>query len=170
MSRPSSLVIVCGAPGSGKSTYAAKLARERGAFILDIDTATEPIIRAALRALDRDEYDRDSDFFKHTFRTPIYEALFASAQQNLAHGDVIIAAPFTREISKPHWLEELSTRFGVKVEVHYVWCTPEIRKQRLIARAHPRDLAKFERWEEMIKYHETGAPLFEHRKIDTSSK
>jgi cytidylate kinase len=69
-------IIVCGSPGAGKSTYGSKLAAERRALLLDIDTCTEQIIRASLAELGLDTDDRDSDYFKSTFREPIYETLF----------------------------------------------------------------------------------------------
>ena len=40
--------IVCGTPGSGKTTYARRLAADRRATLLDIDTVTERLVRIAL--------------------------------------------------------------------------------------------------------------------------
>ncbi len=68
--------IVCGSPGAGKSTYARRLAEERYAALLDIDTTTERLIQVALRESGHDPDDRDSEYFKRTFREPIYATLF----------------------------------------------------------------------------------------------
>ena len=69
-------IIVCGPPGAGKTTYGRALAAETKSLLLDIDTATEAIVRAALSAANKDPDDRDSLWFKENFRGPIYDTLF----------------------------------------------------------------------------------------------
>ena len=91
-------IIVCGSPGSGKSTYAGRLAATRSAALLDIDTVTERLVRIALARSGHNPDDRDSEYFKQTFREPIYETLFAVARDNLPFQDAVIVGPFTREI------------------------------------------------------------------------
>jgi cytidylate kinase len=80
--------IVCGSPGAGKTTYGKQLAAEKGAVFLDIDGSTERLVRLALRQSGRDPDDRDSSHFKQTFRTPIYEQLFDIARDNLSISSV----------------------------------------------------------------------------------
>jgi predicted kinase len=106
--------IVCGTPGSGKSTYARQLAAVRHATLLDIDTVTERLVRVALRQSGHNQDDRDSEYFKQTFREPVYEALFDIARENLLFQDVVIVGPFTKEIKDPGWPSKLkwSTKSG----------------------------------------------------------
>jgi predicted kinase len=161
--------IVCGSPGAGKTTYAKKLAAARHATLLDIDTVTERLVRLALRELGHDPDDRDSDYFKRTFREPIYETLFDIARENIPFQGVVIVGPFTKELRDPDWPSKLSQTLGGPVEVHYVSCAPEIRRQRLAQRGEARDLDKLRDWEEYVRYYEERQPVFEHVLVDGST-
>ncbi len=162
--------IVCGTPGSGKTTYARWLSTDRHATMLDIDTVTERLVRIALAESGHSSDDRDSEYFKHTFREPIYETLFDIAQENLPVQDVVVVGPFTREINDPDWPVKLSMKLGCPIEVHYVQCPPDVRKKRLASRGDARDQAKLEDWENYILYYgDESLPVFEHVLIDGSS-
>ncbi|MFT5195421.1 MAG: putative kinase [Cellvibrionaceae bacterium] len=164
----STAFIICGPPGAGKTTYGSRLAAERQAVLLDIDTVTETMVRAALSAAGRDPNDRDSPWFKTHFREPIYDTLFAIAKENLPVQDVVIVGPFTREIRDATWPGKLVERLGSPVKIHYVTCPPEVRRQRIITRGEPRDLAKLADWDSHQAYFRNeGPPVFEHVFIDT---
>ena len=159
--------IVCGTPGSGKSTYARQLAVARSATLLDIDTVTERLVRVALVQSGNSSDDRDSEYFKRTFREPIYETLFDIAEENLTFQDVVIVGPFTKEIKDPDWPSKLSAALGGSIEVHYVQCSPEIRRRRLARRGNARDLAKLNDWENYVQYYgDESPPVFEHVLVD----
>jgi predicted kinase len=161
--------IVCGTPGSGKTTYARRLSAGRHATLLDIDTVTERLVRIALAESGRSSDDRDSEYFKLTFREPIYATLFDIARDNLPVQDVVVAGPFTREIKNPGWPVELSEVLGSPVEVHYVQCPPAVRKLRLAARGDARDKAKLQDWDNYLKYYgDENLPVFTHVLIDGS--
>lgn len=160
--------IVLGAPASGKSTYARALAARCGAALVDIDTATEPVVRAALSSQGRDPDDRDSAFFKEHFRQPIYDALFQIARENLGQIDAVVVGPFTSEQRDPDWLGKVAAQLGVpcRVEAHWVTCPPEIRRERMALRANPRDASKLADWRSHQAYYgEQAPPLFEHIKV-----
>ena len=162
--------IVCGTPGSGKSTYARQLAVVKHATLLDIDTVTERLVRIALVQSGYSQDDRDSNYFKHTFREPIYETLFDIARENLPFQDVVIDGPFTKEIKDPDWPSKLSAVLGGSIEVHYVQCAPEVRRRRLDRRGNARDLAKLDDWENYIQYYgDESPPVFEHVLVDGSN-
>ncbi len=162
--------VVCGSPGSGKSRYGRQLSENRSAVLLDIDLVTERLVRAGLSLAQQDPDDRDSDTFKETFRLPIYETLFDIARENLLRNDIVIVGPFTQEIRNPEWPSELSERLQSPIEVHYVYCEPEIRKERLSRRANPRDGAKLCEWQHHIQYYRAEKPPdFPHVFIDTSN-
>ena len=159
----SKAIIVCGTPGSGKTTHAKQLAANSTATVLDIDTVTERLVRIGLVESGHSPDDRDSDYFKRTYRDPIYEALFDIARENLPYHDVVIVGPFTREIQDPGWPEKLSRELNSTVEVHYVQCPPNIRRQRLALRGDARDRAKLEDWDRYIRYYgDEHPPVFEH--------
>ena len=159
--------IICGPPGAGKTTHGNRLAVVKQAVFLDIDTVTEKMVRAGLKAAGHNPDDRDSSWFKTYFREPIYETLFTIAKENLVVQDVVIVGPFTRELQDPNWLSKLEEQLGADVEVHYVICPPELRRQRIIARGEPRDLAKLDNWDDYQAYYgDEKPPVFDHRLID----
>lgn len=151
-------IVVCGSPGAGKSTYAKRLAESLGAVFVDIDTATERLVRLALEQSGHDPDDRDSAYFKQVYREPIYEQMFDIAKDNLAFNPVVLAGPFTREIRDAGWPEKLCRRLGAPVEIHYVRCRPEIRRKRLLERANARDAAKLADWSGHAAYYGDEAP------------
>ena len=77
-------IIVCGIPGAGKSTYGKRLAKELKAVFLDIDSATERLVRLSLFLSDHNPDDRDGAFFKNNYRQPIYDQLFDIACENIS--------------------------------------------------------------------------------------
>jgi predicted kinase len=158
--------IVCGSPGAGKSTYAKELASTRHAALLDIDTVTGRLVRLALRAAGQDPDDRDSEYFKRTFREPIYETLFEIARENTPFQEAVVVGPFTREQRDPGWPAKLARILGGPVEVHYVSCPPDVRRVRLAERGDPRDRAKLRDWERYVEYYEERPPACEHVWVD----
>jgi predicted kinase len=168
---PRALTIVCGNAGTGKTTYATALAQEQAALLLDIDTVSERLVMAGLKALGRDPHDRDSPAYKDIYRHAIHETLFAIAAENLKTAPCIIVAPFTQERREPLFLESLQERFGCAVHVVYLWCAEDVRKARIVARRHPRDAGKLLDW---IPYSQAGKdespPPFLHERIDTTDR
>jgi predicted kinase len=160
--------IVCGSPGAGKTTYARKLASAKNAALLDIDTVTERLVRIALRESGNDPDDRDSENFKRIFRDPIYATLFDITRENNIFQEVVVVGPFTKELRDPDWPSKLSQTLGGPVEIHFVTCPPETRRQRLADRGKSRDLAKLKNWMNYIQYYEESPPVFEHVLVDGS--
>jgi predicted kinase len=161
------VIIVCGTPGAGKTTHARQLAAASAATLLDIDTVTERLVKVGLAAAGRSPDDRDSDYFKQTYREPVYQALFDIARDNLPYHDVVITGPFTKEIQDPNWPAKLTVERGCPVEVHYVRCPPEVRRQRLSVRGQDRDQAKLQDWDRYIEYYgEEHPPVFAHVPVD----
>lgn len=159
-------IIVCGPPASGKTTHGRKLAAERGAALLDIDTVTERLVKVALAAGGGDPDDRDSAQFKAALRSPIYETLFDIARENLPWTDVVIVGPFSRELRQPDWPAQLKQRLQAEVEIHLVHCPPEVRRKRMIARANPRDTAKLADWQAHLRHYDETLPPFPHVLIE----
>lgn len=160
--------IVCGSPGTGKTVYGKKLAERLGAAFLDIDASTERLVRLALELNGHNPDDRDSPFFKEHFRDAIYEQMFDIARDNLRHIDVVIAGPFTKELKDSEWREKLTARLGSPVEIHFVSCAPEIRRQRMVKRGNPRDDAKLRDWDRYVRYYDEAPPSCSHVFIDNS--
>lgn len=160
-------IIVCGTPGSGKTTHAKKIAANTAATILDIDTVTERLVKIGLVESGHNPDDRDSEHFKRAYREPIYEALFDIARENLPYHDVVIVGPFTKEIQDPDWLAKIASDLRSPVEVRYVQCPPDIRRHRLASRGDARDRAKLEDWGRYVKYYgDENPPVFEYVLVD----
>lgn len=164
------LIIICGPPASGKSTYARNLAKEKHCCLLDIDTVTETLVHKSLTLLDRDPNDRDSSYFKSNYRDPIYQTLFKIAKENLKHVNTIIVGPFTKELNQKDWNESLEEEFQCQVQILFTTCSKNLRYQRMVNRGESRDLPKLENWDTYLKYYGNDAhPKCVHQVINTES-
>ena len=104
-------ILVCGAPGSGKSTVGAVIARRLHAALLDLDTATAGLTAVITAMHGTDDLD-EADLVRLT-RAARYEALAALAEDNLAVGvSVVLVAPFTTERRDPRAWEQLQRRMA----------------------------------------------------------
>ena len=93
-------VLVSGAPGSGKSTVGALIARHLGAALLDLDTATDSLT-AVIGEL-CGSHDLDDPELARGTRAARYEAIIALAEDNLAAGvSAVMVAPFSTERRDP---------------------------------------------------------------------
>ena len=170
MSGEMKLYVVCGPPAGGKTRYGRDLAVRAGAVFLDNDIAMEPVVEAGMEAAGLSRDDRDSTRYKNIFRDPVYEAMFQSAEVNLAHLPVVLAGPFTRESQQEDWPAWLAERFRVPVEVHFVSCPPEVRRKRMERRGAARDHAKLANWEAYLESTSITPPPFDHILVDTGSQ
>ena len=143
---PHELHIVTGAAGVGKSTWGKSLAAKLNATFLDSDTLSEAVVRAGMQAAGLDPTDRDSPEYKMIFRDAVYECLFATAEENLAHASVVIVGPFTRELQDASWPQTLTERCGIRPIVWLLSCSNETRRKRITDRGNPRDQLKLENW------------------------
>ncbi|WP_367871587.1 AAA family ATPase [Luteolibacter sp. Populi] len=159
--------IVTGPAGAGKSVHARRLAGELGACLIDSDTATERLVRAGLALAGLDPDDRDSPAYKRVYRDAVYEAMFDLAVVNLPQVPVVLAGPFTREGGEADWPQRLERRLRVKPVIHFVWCAPELRWQRMRARGEERDRPKLADWASYIAQCREERPVWEHVFVDT---
>jgi predicted kinase len=168
---PNELHIVTGAAGVGKSTWGRSFAAKVPAAFLDSDTVSEAVVRAGMKAAGLDPTDRDGPEYKAIFRDAVYECLFATAEENLAHTSVVMVGPFTRELQTPDWPKQLTTRFGVTPQIWFLNCRDETRRSRITARGNPRDQLKLENWDQHLAQLKTqttdSMPAFSCLHIDT---
>ena len=162
-------MVICGNAGVGKSTLGARVAKELGAALVDIDTCTERLVRLVMTTAGLHPDDRDSHDYKSLLREPVYETMFDIARENLRHVSCVIVGPFTRERRRATWPTELATRLDARVEIVLARCSSEERRRRIEARKNPRDAGKLVSWDEYVRSGEDPGPLpFEHRVVDTT--
>ncbi len=162
------LIIVCGNAGVGKTTYGLALAGKRNAFLLDIDTVSERLVRAGLGAAEMDKNDRDSATYKSIYRVAIHETLFDIACENLSHHPCIIVAPFTQERRDPGFLSWCEDRVHASVEIHVLICSESLRRERLISRNNERDKSKLDNWDTYSAHgRDPSDPPFAHILVNT---
>lgn len=141
-------VLVTGPPGSGKSTLGAALAVATGAALLDQDVVTGPLV-AVLADLVGAGDDLDHPGLRGPVRDARYAAVLDTAAAQLGAGlDVVLVAPFTREVSGAEAWSALVRRLrsdGAR-HVDLVWldCPPDVLLDRLRSRGAARDRARLE--------------------------
>jgi len=157
MSDPSVCVVI-GTAGSGKSTVAQRLARQRGAAYLDKDAMSARFVEAALLAAGYDPGDREANRFYLERILPLeYDSLLDVAGANLRVGrPVVIDAPFSPYLSDPTFITAAAKRFEwptVGVEVVRVRVSPTTLQERLRKRGLERDRFKLAHWDEYWAAH-----------------
>jgi predicted kinase len=103
------VVLLTGAPGTGKSTLGRLLAGRLGAALLDQDVATKPLVDIVRRLVNID--DLDDPRLGNLTRAARYEVLADLAVDNLSAGvPVVLVAPYTTERARPQAWTDLRSR------------------------------------------------------------
>ncbi len=138
------VVVITGAPATGKSTLGRVIARRLRAALIDQDVATQPLVEVIQRLVGSD--DLDDERLARVTRDARYEAIAALAVDNLGAGiPVVLIAPYTSERADEQGWAVLADRFvragGTPL---LVWLSLEPTRilDRLHARGALRDQAK----------------------------
>ena len=138
------MVLLTGAPGTGKSTVGRLLAGRLQAALLDQDVATKPLVDVVQRLVDID--DLDDPRLATLTRAARYEVLAALAVDNLSAGvPVVLIAPYTTERADPQAWTQLRSRLaaaGGAPLLVWLFLQPGEIVRRLRERGAPRDRAK----------------------------
>jgi predicted kinase len=165
-----SAVVVAGPAGVGKTTLAATLAARLGAALLDLDTATAPLVEVVAGLLGSD--DLDGAALAGATRAARYEVLLAVAEDCLRCGTaVVLVAPFTTErASAPAW-GGLAARLrdaGGLATLVWAHAPREVLRDRLVGRGADRDAAKLADLDAHLARLDLSAPEAPHVAVDTS--
>jgi hypothetical protein len=131
--------VVAGPAGSGKSTLGRALARARRAVLLDLDTATNPLLDAVVASTTWSAGHWNEPRHRDLVRPARYAALLALAGDQVLD-ELVLVAPFTAELGGgPEWdvlVQAVSPR---PVRVVWLDATAELLRDRLAVRDDPRD-------------------------------
>lgn len=135
-------VCVAGTPGSGKSTLGVALAARLGAIVLDMDTATNPLIGEIAELIGAGD-DLDHPGLGGAVRAARYRCVVDVAVENVALGRAaVMIAPFTAEVTDQTQWAALARRFA-PADLWLVWVDvpAEVAWERRRRRGHARDRA-----------------------------
>jgi predicted kinase len=138
------VVLLSGAPASGKSTLSRLVARELRAAVIDQDVATAPLVDVVQCLVGVD--DLDDPRLAGITRDARYRVVIELAVDNLAAGmPVVLVAPFTAERADPAaWASTYERLVAAGGAPLLVWLRlqPTEVLRRLRARGADRDAAK----------------------------
>lgn len=162
---PPAALLIAGPPSSGKSMVGASLAKTLGAALIDLDVATEPLLKVIRSLVNVD--DVDDPRLATLTRVDRYETITRLAEDNLRIGNtVLLVAPFTEERRNLHAWEELVDRLhraaGGAVTMIWLSLSRQELLQRMRARGADRDEPKLSREQDFIDRLELGPPVGPH--------
>ena len=158
--KPPALILVCGAPGAGKSTLARALMRRLAAAWLNSDAVIEPFF----------PHDRDSAAFQRA-RPDFFEGLYALVRLNLETGNsVLLDVPHVTQMRDAAWrrrLRAMARAAGADLVCLKCVASAETLRRRIRARDAKRDRVKLGRWDAHMREHPPDFPVpLPHAVID----
>jgi predicted kinase len=171
--RDTSLVLVAGFAGSGKTEFARFLSSVTGWALLDKDVLTRPLVESMLTALNGDPNDRQSEIYRREVRPIEYRCLSNATFANIDNGiSTVVTAPFLAEVGDPQWLRRLMHRCsaaGAHLEIVWVGADPETMHTYLQKRDAARDTWKLNHWDEYLAQIDVAMrPEIPHFYVDNS--
>jgi len=133
-------VCVAGPAGSGKSTLGAAFARLTGALLLDLDTATNPLLVEIARLTGAGD-DLDHPSLRGPVRAARYRCLADVARENLRLGALVtLVAPFTAECAdEAEWSRLQAQLQAADARLVWVSVSAEVARERRRSRGLRRD-------------------------------
>lgn len=155
------LILVTSPPACGK-TFISQMLAKNLSHVVYLDKDTLIGLSNVIFDVAGEERNRSSDFFEDKIRNVEYEVIIDLALEALRYEDnVLINAPFTREIRDPEYMHSLKKKlapYKAKLTVVWVETTPEVCRERMIERNSDRDTWKLANWDEYIKTRDFSIP------------
>lgn len=166
------IVVVVGAPSSGKTKLGRAVAKKLHLAISDKDNVTGQLLAALMKdaGLEGEDYSQ-TDF--NRFRKSIYGCMEDVAKDNLRVGmGTVIISPYV-DRAYANWFEDLKERVDAEREADWyvIWIdiTPELALERIIKRDSPRDVIKVANWNTFVRKTYWGAPACEYLRVDAET-
>lgn len=171
--RETSVTLVAGLAGSGKTEFAKFLSAVTGWALLDKDVITRPLVESMLIALGQDPNDRHSEVYRTEVRPLEYRSLLNATFANLDNGvSTVVTAPFLAEVADPQVLRWLLHRcHTAEAHLEIVWVQADVDTMRtyLQRRDAARDAWKLSHWDEYLASIDLNLrPQLPHFYIDNS--
>jgi predicted kinase len=146
------LVVVCGVPGTGKTTVAELVADRLDAALLRTDVVRQDVV--------------DDPTYTDAERQRVYDALFERARERLQAGEtVVLDGTFSRDQYRRAAMD-LAADCGVDRRVLRVRCDPEVARTRVAERTDDESEADVDVYEELRQEFESLA--LDHEVVDNS--
>lgn len=167
------IVVIVGAPSSGKTKLGRAIAAKLHLAISDKDHVTGQLLAAMMKdaGFEGEDYSQTS---LNRFRKAIYGCMEDVAKDNLrANMGTVIISPYI-DRGEEGWFEALKQRVDPDGEAVWdiVWIdiTPDLALGRIQARNSPRDVIKVKTWPEFAAKTFWGAPSCEHLRVDAAEE
>lgn len=171
MPHRSPVILVTGAPATGKSTLALALARRVSGTLIDQDVATGALVDVIASLID--VHDLDDPRLAALTRDARYETILRLAEDNLHSGNaVVLVAPFTTERGQLAAWQQLERRLGAAGGVlTLVWLQlqPDQILARMRARAATRDADKLQDEVGLLTRLNLDPPVGPHLRLDATA-
>lgn len=165
------VVVLTGAPGSGKSVTGGVFARLAGGALLDQDSMTNPLVDVVAGLLGVDDYADPR--LAAAVRDARYECLLRTAEDCVRGGTtVVLVAPFTSERRDPSAWARLATRMtaagGVPV-LAWLRIAPSELETRVVGRGTARDAGKLRDVRTWVAGVDLGPPAVPFIEVDAAA-
>ncbi len=158
--------LVSGLPGSGKTHFSKKLAKQLKIEFLDFDDNLNDLISEHKKEFE----ELGAEEFLAKYSSLRYEELIKRVVEKLKTGVSLIAcAPFTSQINDLILWEKLISplkQFDPNPTLYWVSIPPALRKERLLKRSNIRDSQKLVDIDQYMTQVKQIPPVIDHIVID----